>query len=352
MKKIVVFTGAGISIPLGLPAVSDFNSKVDAGAKNITKFAKTYISSIGHAGDVEWLLATLADFSNKTSFVESITPQLMGGYRLFNAGKDAGDLDARFSMIFSNAKVEARNEITRIKRIVYEMLCGINPENCLSLYSFLYKEIGSVFQVFSLSIVTTNYDLAFETSFDNYEDDWDAFGVNDVEYMFPTKRQMSVYDPSVDFDWAENKIEYLKIHGSLGWQKDNRGRCTRSMSVTPPANPDDMPILYPGFKGVPSQEPFKSLHDRFFKRLMEADHVIVIGFAFRDEYINGLFESIMRARDDLKIFYFNPAKVFPADSVVERFKSSYPNQFLHIQRGIGLEENSLKLAEEVAKITS
>ncbi len=91
------------------------------------------------------------------------------------------------------------------------------------------------------------------------------------------------------------------------------------MSNTVPDDPDQMAILYPGFKGVPEVEPFVSLHGRLSTRLADADVVIVIGFAFRDAYINSVFENTMRLKPSLRVL----------NSIPFHLKSIRPVRCLH-----------------------
>jgi len=92
------------------------------------------------------------------------------------------------------------------------------------------------------------------------------------------------------------------------------------------------------------------MHARLHSRLAEADAIMVIGFAFRDAYINNIFDNILRLRKDVKVIYFNPISIdkFPRDSVVPDLIKNY-SSFHHVVRGIGLEENSLGLAQLEAK---
>ena len=90
------------------------------------------------------------------------------------------------------------------------------------------------------------------------------------------------------------------------------------------------------------------MHGRLSARLYEADEIIVIGFAFRDAYINNIFENVIRIRPDIKVLYFNPIGIdaFPEDSCVPHLIKNY-SSFRHIQRGVGTGENSLGLDELV-----
>lgn len=338
MKKVLVFTGAGMSVPLGLPSTKDFMKEVLSGADRVTTHTVKYLGSSGD--DIEWLLSTLANFHNETPFTEFLLPKIAEG----NA-----DLGARlqaFQHGLSRFKLQAANEITRIKKIIFDKLGQYDSGQALSLYLNMVKEIKTVFGDAAISIITTNYDLAFESAFEAVDGAWSKLGVADVDFGFSIQFGRPIYNASQDFGWSKSTIEYLKIHGSVDWHRDGRGRCSRSMSSTIPDDPDQMAILYPGFKGVPESEPFISMHGRLSTRLYEADEIIVIGFAFRDAYINNIFENVIRIRPDVQVMYFNPIGLdaFPEDSYVPHLIKNY-SSFRHVQRGVGIDENSLGLEE-------
>ena len=339
MKKILIFTGAGMSVPLGLPTTTDFMTAVNNGIGQITQYIVEYLGSSG--GDIEWLLSTLESFKSETALTEFLLTKIKTSH---SSNPHIQEVSKIFESQISSFRSQAASEIIRIKKIIFDQLSQYQPEKALALYLNLIKEIKENFGDVALSIITTNYDLTFETAIESYQSEWITAGINDVDFGFSIQFGRPIYNPSKDFNWDSTIIEYLKIHGSVDWHRDARGKCSRSMSSTVPDDPDQMAILYPGFKGVPELEPFISMHGRLNTRLAEADLVIVIGFAFRDTYINSIFENILRIRKDLEILYFNPVKIdkFPKNSLVPYLTNNYYN-FRHIERGIEVSEKSLQL---------
>lgn len=341
MKKILVFTGAGMSVPLGLPSTTDFIAGVKNKSVQITQYIIEYLGSSGE--DIEWLLSTLESFKSETALTEFLLEKIKTTYASIS-NTNVPEASKLFLSQISNFKSQASSEITRIKKIIFDKLGQYEPEQALALYVNLIKEIKASFDEVSLSFITTNYDLTFETAIESYQEKWNAIGINEVDFGFSIQFGRPIYNSSQDFNWKSTTIEYIKIHGSVDWHRDAVGRCSRSMSNTVPDDPDQMAILYPGFKGVPEFEPFKSMHGRLSIRLAEADLIIVVGFAFRDTYINSIFENTLRIRKDLDMLYFNPIKIdkFPKNSIVPYLINNYPN-FKHIERGIGISEKSLQL---------
>ena len=332
-EKILLFTGAGMGVPLGLPTTTDFTRDVQKGAKEVTKHVVSYLGDSG--GDIEWVLSTLEGFAKDVAFTEFLLEQIAKTNPL---RKSIGQL-----------KSDASSENRRIKKLIFNRLAKYDRAAAFRIYPNVLREIRTAFPKAGVSVVTTNYDLTFEAAIQQHADGWAELGVSDFSYGFKSEFGLSVYDPDAVYAWESDVVEFVKVHGSLDWHRDSSNRCTRAGLATVPDDPDKMPILYPGYKQVPETEPFASLHGRLHQRLMESSTVLVVGFAFRDAYINNTFDNVLRTRRELPVLYFNPLKPpdFPKDSRLPSFLRRYA-AFQHVQRGIEASEEPLGLAEALA----
>ena len=339
MEKFLIFTGAGISVPLGLPSTVDFMEDINLGAKKITQHICSYLGSSGN--DIEKILSSLEEFDNKSSIFEFI-------FNTDNMIPTIGKTRPHVDNHIKGLKKQVAGETKRIKSIVHDRLSKFDSDNSADMYLNIVKEIKEYSDNSAISIVTANYDLTFERGFEDCNDRWDEIGIKDIDYGFEFKHSRAIYDPVRKFEWNSDIIEFLKIHGSVDWHKDSNGKCSRSMSTTKPSEPDEMVILYPGFKGIPEKEPFRSMHDSLVTRLNDADHIIVIGFAFRDPYINSLFEYGLRSNPNKKVFCLNPESIdnFPEDSSIPRFNNIFDN-FIHMQEGVEVTERPLNLLKKL-----
>jgi hypothetical protein len=325
-RKVLLFTGAGAGVPLGLPTSTGFTADIAELARPVTASALKYLGK--RANDIEWVLSALEQFATEIALTEYLLPQLVDGSSVAKQGQQhIQNRLARF-------KLDASAEIVRLKKKIFDRLSAFLPDAAGRLYVRLLQDIFSTFSPCALSIMTTNYDLAVETAIEQIGDGRSEFGIDDVDYGFSTRFGRPVYDARRDFAWKPSVVEFLKLHGSLDWHRDAQGLCGRSMSRTIPDDPDQMPILFPGFKGVPDTEPFVSLHGRLSRRLTEADVVLVIGFAFRDAYINTLFENALRLRPNRPIHYFDPLPLSERgdDSAAARLAGGYPGFKHHVHR--------------------
>lgn len=343
MKRVLLFTGAGMSVPLGLPSTIDFMESVKGGAQPITKHIINYLASVGRGNDIEWILSELQAFKAGGSLMEFLIPHAA----LDQPGRNGVSSIANG---ISSLRSQCDSELIRIKKVIFEKLIKYKSDDASSLYVGVARELKSLFKDVRISIVTANYDLTFEDAFESMENFFKSEGIEDIDFSFKTKNSRTVYDPSHEFEWRPSNIEYLKLHGSLDWHHDARGGCSRNGSVTMPDKPDEMAILYPGFKGVPDKEPFITLHNKFDLRLHQADEVIVIGFAFRDSYINNIFERMLRSKPDTNVYVINPLKKeeFPSDSNIPWFVDNF-NNFRLVNRKVVLGDSPLGVSEFLKK---
>jgi SIR2-like domain len=139
----------------------------------------------------------------------------------------------------------------------------------------------------AIDIVTTNYDLVIESA------------LAEVGDMPIDTGKRSNVDISLDLSlWDRGRPPsstglLTKLHGSVDWRYAAEGSGPLTIRWGHPEHDgmyDKRGIIYPGFKGVPEKEPFRSFHDYFGTVSERATHLIFIGFAFRDEYINALLQ--------------------------------------------------------------
>jgi len=336
MKKILIFTGAGIGVPLGLPTATGFSEDINDSSQEVIAMLIDYLGEL--SSDIERVLSTLESFESKeATFFEFMAPQII-------AKVGARNHVIPFDNRVVNLKEQASNEIRRLKKIIFAKLKRFDPDRAADLYFNIIKELGHEYGESAYTIFTTNYDISFETGFAQNDGRWKKIGISGAEYQFKLRQPDLVFEATDKLIWRKDTLEYLKLHGSISWSRDFNDRCVSSSASVVPDNPDDMAILYPGFKKVPEKEPYKSMHVNLENGLREADHIIVIGFAFRDPYINNIFEDAMKAKPNTSIFYYDPNSLegFPSDSKAPDFIGRYKN-FKYIQREIEVIDNPLAL---------
>ncbi len=342
-ERILLFTGAGFSKPLGLPTTTEFKEEIDkifSGRK--TNFVHSLRAYLGKSFyDIEKLLSTLELFAQDgNSYLKYLT--LTYPFPNNDALKGHFDQTREELLLYQKA---ARNCINELKASLFNILRKYDRLLAVKQYLNLLSEIYQLPGFEALSIVTTNYDLIFEDCLEGLESAFVDLGITGVDTGFRQKNLRTHWNASVPWEWNRNTIEYKKIHGSLDWHLADGDRIQATGRSERPEDPGSMLLLYPGFKGSPNNEPFQTLHDDLFKRLTSCTTVFAIGFAFRDDYINNLFVNALKMNTSMTVHCFNPLPLtdLPTDSEILNLCRRFPGKFLYHEKGIEPTPKSLDL---------
>lgn len=282
---ILVFVGAGGSAavdPEQYPTTVEFFKRLppEITGDSLFQFVCEFLRTQRRDDqiDIEKVLWALGEFEDDLSpFSE---PNSMLGW--MTVGNRIGQLvgsradTANVSLMLSGIcgrKLKPLRE--RINAQVHKFYDKRPDEGKLSVWVELLRKLEELDPV--LEIFTTNYDrvlekvirLAGKKVATGREDDGDRTGLDTALWDNPGK----------PLDDGRGRL--TKLHGSVEWKREN----DYIFYDTPDAT-GDIPILYPGFKGVPREEPFIKFHDHLRAVVREARAAIFIGFAFRDRYIN------------------------------------------------------------------
>lgn len=174
-----------------------------------------------------------------------------------------------------------------------------------------------------VDITTTNYDLVLEHA------------LRRVPQLLVSTGQASEVLPRIDLnkwdaDGPSDTGLLTKLHGSVDWKIGNGGTADRPVirHGLPEFEGDHEKrlILYPGFKGRPDRQPFISFHQYFRQRIAKASHVLFIGFAFRDDFINELIATSIQP--SARVAVVDPVPSLPNGL-------SFLKRATHVRRGFG-----------------
>jgi len=340
IKNITILTGAGLSNMVGLPMTSGFQAVMENNNFiDIVLLLKDYLQN--DFNDIEKVMSMLDDSidENNKTFQKFIleTGKSLGVTTFANQQIQIGPIVVRKYREF---KSEASNYLLYLKDSIYNELKQPDIDNAKILYENILLHIKTMFKESSISIFTTNYDLSFEKIWIRNNDLLEKININKiVDYGFQPKNGVFVFEPIINADNGKD-LKYYKLHGSLDWFYDADYGCTKSGTPATPSTPDAMPILYPGFKGRPQKEPFIKLHDILFDSLKKTDVLIVLGFAFRDPYINELIKHSKSINMKYKMLYFNPIALsnLPTESGLHEFRQDFNTDLIYVNEKIEAKE--------------
>ena len=291
MKRILIFAGAGASYAVSrskYPTTVGFLEKFPDALKKdklIHQLSVHFESRFGDATpDVEkilWCLEELLSFCALTQDPKSpvnwlipsnLLPSLVGSKENIN----------QFAQVAQLAIQRVTSLRNQINAQLYEVY-GDAPSDA---------EIGATWGPLLkhcvkgeswIDLVTTNYDVVLESAADLLGLDI-GYGLSRGPIPRLDLGKWKDYLTAQESPYSSGLI--TKLHGSLNWQWDKSGVVFSGTGFR--SDHKHHAAIYPGFKGVPANEPFSLFHDYFERTLEAADHVIFIGFAFRDDYINTL----------------------------------------------------------------
>lgn len=344
MRSVIIFAGAGASKavnPKEYPTTVEFFDGLPDDIKTATLFtlALKYLRRHGRdiVVDIEQVLWVLQELK---SFLDSIRDtDTVSGWFLHN-NRFGGSIGANlnYQQLFDAApKVESRltDLIDAVDRRVYDLYAREpQPAELEANWLPLLRALLPVSE--RLEVFTTNYDINIEVALDILARDAKLPQI-DTGRRGAIQRHLDERVWSAAPSRSERVVGLLtKLHGSVDW-----GRGPSKIYVGDPlfkGTHDKHVIVYPGFKGVPQSEPFNTFHNHLAASVSTATHLVFIGFAFRDEYINGILERL--TSPSARVIIVNPNDTPDQPYVSERV--------IHV-RDFFTAESATKVMQAVAR---
>jgi SIR2-like domain len=292
-KRLLVFAGAGASFATDreqYPTTVRFRELLPAAVKNHPAFSmvEAYLQHKKgvHTIDIEqvlWELQELEKYCLPVSTTDSFVNHIHQNGEILQLGVERSQAIVGQ---YIQLKSQIGHLIRDINKHVYDFYGNEpNPEKLENTWGKLLSWVKNDFD--TVDIVTTNYDTVIEAALTASAPS--PYG----QITELGRRQGLTMEVDVGLWRERNRQKGLltKLHGSVDWQRGvARGaNVIKVVGAEFHGNHDTRVIIYPGYKDTPNSEPFTTFHEYFEFRLSQATHVLVIGFAFRDEHINTIF---------------------------------------------------------------
>jgi hypothetical protein len=163
----------------------------------------------------------------------------------------------------------------------------------------------------NLNIFTLNHDLTVETALDTY-------GVNYCTGFDFKENGEGKWDPGLfDSGIGRVPINLYKLHGSLGWIKDEDTQEVTASKVHYPADPHLM--IFGMLEKVTVEEPFFELVKRFKELSRNASLIVVLGYSFNDEHVNSILFDSLRVESGKRLLIVD----LRPDKILQRLEDEY-----------------------------
>lgn len=303
---ILVFVGAGGSAavnPEQYPTTRGFFEQLPKGIKDNPLFTSVCTLLSEQHGkekpDIEDVLQILdagqAGFpaSGKSlTLLEWIMGGKMSSHFTFAGVSDWGALQQSFAQFRAENIVPLSNAI---KEEVYRLYVETPSVEQVADLALLLKGLEGLDP--ALEIFTTNYDRVLETVIKHTEINiGTGRNFDGVDGILET----DLWDVSQDYKTMLEVFGHIglltKLHGSVDWQRHSNGGI--HLSPVYAGSLERHYLLYPGYKGTPTEDPFYMFH-RHLRNVTrgvygELTAAVFVGFAFRDGFINEILREIPR----------------------------------------------------------
>ncbi len=289
-----MFLGAGASATFDYPTTEQFKTKLgeELSADLIEHRLLKQIISLDEPRDIEGVLSIFDELCQMESlpqalnFLSSVWPtetktkeRVLQPWEVVQRAKTIREVIRDAVFRYYQPKPDRDEDVRSIYNVVLKELCKFVP-------SVSPQEVTG-----STVIVTTNYDPVIE----RFGLPLNRFGPVLRDGFSERVDQKGMWNPNWSFaDFSGDRIFLLKLHGSLNWIRQRVAGDIIRLPVSDrieysPEQYYDKVLLYPGNKGQPAEEPFKTLFKLFHDLLEAAYTCFVVGYSFRDEIINEYF---------------------------------------------------------------
>lgn len=312
-EDLVLFLGAGASMPFGIPGMSEFvklldyavqeddgEISVDDDEKELWQKLLTTARQEYEEVDLEWILSVLNGLSQS-----SLWPII----RLADVPFDENNLERRES--------EARRLKRKIEEYIKEkcQLPSDKKNDAITFYSRFFEELLHA-RGYHPKIFTTNYDNVIESSNEerNHNIPPERPKIALVNGFSPSIGSRHwVWNPEVfEAKFVDNSLPqyFFKLHGSITWYATQSNILeipviAQSMKLTSGEEAASL-LIYPVEEKRIFSPPFTELFYQFRSTLLyKARILVVIGYSFRDEIFQYLFKEALERNKALRIFVAN-----------------------------------------------
>lgn len=289
-SPVILFLGAGASVPLGKPAMEQFVARLagEITSVNEASLLSLLISARGH--DMELILGDLETFLS----LDYVSSFIFDGKKLPNYEVNRNHASSLRSLIRHSIIREYRVvDVTKVVE-VYKPLLDI---------IFSHVDSGS----YCLPIFTTNYDLAIESFCEKQWSEYDL--VDGMEEMLREVFWNSYKFETFHIQPEKRNIVLFKLHGSVNWMRlTSTGRIVQSLPMYDVVDSDEYQntIIYPAGNKVATLDPYLTGYHYFSRCCEHAKLVIAIGYSFRDyDTLAGLLKA-RQVNEDLKLILLSP----------------------------------------------
>ncbi len=292
--KVVLFLGAGASVPFGKPTTAQMKDNLRKYTPNNIheEMLESFLSPAKYP-DIEYVLQSVRDIKK---FAKSL-----GGEYFFEHGKN-GHFSFKHGGFSFNEFIERINDIEKsLELAIYENYRWNHDHDSTAtgIYDIIFNRLRN--HTDSINIFTTNYDRVIE-EYCNSKHDYQCV---DGFARSPPHSERNLWNGNFNVkpDGNITPVKLCKLHGSLNWKEHVKYGMVKtneeSLSLDPNYTKNLVILPTRSPKDEEDQAPFSDLLTMFENFMDKANACIVIGFSFRDLQINKIFKKFVMSKKPL-----------------------------------------------------
>ena len=314
-----IFLGAGASAAFGYPTTKGFMDQCRTTVKGKEGELLSTLVEVPNISDVEPVLDILDQIVTTESpilkYLEYRQVQLPTKPSYFGVSNSSWN--------------DFKKLADSLRRMIHEELFRqyqFDPKKADAIRKLYHETLNAISKDASIAqVFTTNYDSLIEEALAGSKE----FALTDG---FHTSQYNAVWDGSFDttgvkFGLKGRYVCLYKLHGSLSWRTDkDSGNIVRvgteEKATGYSKKLGENILLYPASKSPPIADPYGILYSHFSNKLNSTNICVVIGFSFRDPFINTVFIDYLRRSQGNVIIIVSPSADECAKSLLGSLESS------------------------------
>ncbi len=290
-NEIVFLFGAGASVDAGIPTsnkmIEDVEELIQSEWADYRELYFLVKSAIIYADGVQ------GKFDNQDS--NNIE-------RLFNVLLELEKKEqhplypfiGQWNIKFSEVVKDKYSIIKDFQKVIFEKLREwVSFEEGKANY---YEQIGTFRKEYEypLNIFTLNYDLCVE----------DALGsTSKIERGFNENKIWDYKKYEQRSEFSDYDIYLYKLHGSIDWDRDEKTGQIQYKNINRIKKPD---LIFGNIYKLQYVDPYLFQFYELRKYTLDAKLVIVVGYSFGDEHINGILSQALKQDKEMKLLWVSP----------------------------------------------
>lgn len=263
--KIVYFFGAGASACADMPTTEEMLEFL----KEKPKFA------ILHR------FIKFKDMEHVYTYLENLENPLFTLFMTCDSVNNGTELNDELRKDFSKLREWRKDFMDDIENyLVYRL----DPKpHTIKYYSDLLEKLQEIDPNHKLNVITTNYDLLLDKSFN--DNCIDGFVLESEGAI--TKRWKNKWD----YDTSKHIL--VKLHGSINWEYSEGSRKYKERYIVKHQKAIKNPMIIPlTLKNKNYHaKPYREMLDQFKQIVADADLLVVVGYTFRDQEIRDIIHE-------------------------------------------------------------